>query len=115
MLEFFVDRKGGVTIDDCAAISRELSLVIDERFTDFMDFRLEVSSPGLDRPLKTGKDFMRHLGRDLKVDWTLEGKHNQTSGTLKSVSGTAIELLEDKGTRIIPISSITRAKIELKW
>jgi ribosome maturation factor RimP len=115
ILEFFVDRRGGVTIEDCAAISRGLSLVIDERFQDFSDYRLEVSSPGLDRSLKTEKDFLRHLGSDLKVEWSLEGRHNRTSGTLKSVSSSAIEILEKDHERIIPISSVTLAKIKLKW
>jgi ribosome maturation factor RimP len=115
ILLFFVDRKGGVTIDDCAAISRELSFVIEERFRDYQDYRLEVSSPGLDRPLKMESDFARHVESDLRIEWTLNGKYTQTCGTLKSVSNGTIELLEANQKLIIPVASIIRAKVKLKW
>ena len=69
LLQVFLDRKGGITIEECAAVSRELSAWIDQRFPGAEFHRLEVSSPGLDSILKTRKDFERNLGRALAIEW----------------------------------------------
>ena len=66
-LRAYLDKEGGVNIDDCEVVSRALSDVLDEQ--DFIEesYILEVSSPGLDRPLKKEKDFERSLGKEVEV------------------------------------------------
>lgn len=66
-LRAYIDKPGGITVDDCEVISRRLSDLLDEM--DFIDdaYILEVSSPGLGRPLKKEKDFARHLGEEVEV------------------------------------------------
>lgn len=66
-LRAYIDKEGGIMIDDCALVSRELSDILDEQ--DFIDdtYVLEVSSPGLGRPLKKEKDFARSIGEEVEI------------------------------------------------
>ena len=66
-LRIYIDKPGGIMVDDCEVVSRELSDILDEK--DFIDeaYILEVSSPGLGRPLKKEKDFARSLGEEIEV------------------------------------------------
>ena len=66
-LRVYIDKEGGIAVDDCEVVSRELSDILDEK--DFIDeaYILEVSSPGLGRPLKKEKDFARSLGEEVEV------------------------------------------------
>ena len=66
-LRVYIDKPGGINVDDCELISRALSDKLDEE--DFIDdaYILEVSSPGLGRPLKKDKDFERSLGEDVEI------------------------------------------------
>jgi ribosome maturation factor RimP len=66
-LRIFIDKEGGVTLDDCADASREISALLDVEDVIETAYNLEVSSPGLDRPLKTLRDFERFQGRLAKV------------------------------------------------
>jgi ribosome maturation factor RimP len=65
MLRVFIDKPGGITLEDCAAVSRQLTRVLPVEGVDFE--RLEVSSPGLDRPLRKQEDFARFAGRKAEV------------------------------------------------
>ncbi len=66
-LRVYIDKPGGITIDDCEAVSRRLSDLLDEK--DFIKdaYILEVSSPGLGRPLKKDKDFKRSIGQEVEI------------------------------------------------
>ncbi len=66
-LRSYIDKPGGVTVDDCEAVSRIFSDKLDEE--DFIEdsYIMEVSSPGLDRPLKKEKDFVRSMGKELEI------------------------------------------------
>ena len=66
-LRAYIDKPGGITVDDCEAVSRRLSDLLDEH--DFIDdaYILEVSSPGLGRPLKKDKDFARSIGEEVEI------------------------------------------------
>jgi len=65
MLRVFIDKPGGITVDECAAVSRQLTHVLPGEGVDFE--RLEVSSPGLDRPLRKAGDFARFAGQKAEV------------------------------------------------
>jgi ribosome maturation factor RimP len=114
-LQVFLDRTGGITVEECAEFSRDLSAWIDSRFPDAESCRIEVSSPGLDRPLRTRRDFERNLGRNLAVEWTLDGKNRQDAGILQSADDEAVTLSDGKRTFAVPLARIVRAKIKLKW
>ena len=66
-LRVYIDKEGGITLDDCQVVSTNLSAVLDEKDPIKDNYYLEVSSPGLDRPLKKEKDFERYKGRDVEI------------------------------------------------
>ncbi len=66
-LRVFIDKQGGVTIDDCQKVSEELSTLLDEKDPIEDNYFLEVSSPGLDRPLKSNMDLEKSIGKDIEI------------------------------------------------
>ncbi len=112
ILRLYIDKPGGVTLGDCAGISRELGDILDAHLEDSGAYNLEVSSPGLERPVGRLSDFARFAGRGARVRCAepIEGQKNFT-GVLAGVE--ADEVLLDKGGRIIriPFDRITRARL----
>ena len=80
VLRLYIDKEGGVTLDDCATVSREIGDLIDVKDVIVHEYILEVSSPGLDRPLKKEKDFKGAIGKKIKVKTVraVEGRRNYT-------------------------------------
>ncbi len=66
-LRIFIDKLSGVNLDDCATVSREIGAILEVEDTIKSSYRLEVSSPGLDRPLKKPADFERFAGQKIKL------------------------------------------------
>ena len=96
-LRVYIDKEGGITIDDCEVVSRSLSELLDE--DDFIPdaYILEVSSPGLGRPLKKEKDFDRNIGKEVEVKLYKQiNKQKEYSGTLVSYDTDKIELEVDE-------------------
>ena len=69
-LRVFIDKEGGVDLEDCQAVSEKLSKVLDEKDPIQENYLLEVSSPGLDRILKKDKDFVRYAGRTVDIHFS---------------------------------------------
>lgn len=69
-LRIFIDKEGGITIDDCELVSRAFDSAFEDKDPIKEPYILEVSSPGLDRPLKKDKDLARSLGEKLKLNYT---------------------------------------------
>jgi ribosome maturation factor RimP len=111
VLRLFIDCTGGVTVEHCASVSRVLAASLEEQ-PDLIDgaYTLEVSSPGLDRPLKTTRDFERQLGRKLRV--TSEGQKKPQQGTLQSVSETEIVLEFNHKEIVLRRDQILMAKVD---
>lgn len=120
-LRAYLDKPGGITIDDCELISRELSDLLDKE--DFIDesYILEVSSPGLGRQLKKDKDFKRSLGEEVEVKlykaiaWSENGKEGKTKelrGVLKGFDDATLLLeLEDGEAQKLRRSDIAIVKL----
>jgi ribosome maturation factor RimP len=113
VLRLFIDKPGGVTLDDCASVSRQFGDQLEVE--DLIPFRhtLEVSSPGLDRPLKKDRDFLRHIGNQIQVitrsPW--EGRSFFKGEMLAyQVSGT-LALAEKNKVWEIPVSLIAKARL----
>lgn len=87
VIDIFVDGEEGVTIQDCAKLSRSLSRELEEAETFPNGFSLNVSSPGLDRPLTQSRQYVRHIGRKLKIHVRL-GKTDE----ITSLSGELLRL-----------------------
>lgn len=78
VLRLFIDKEGGVTLDDCSDVSGEVGVILDVRDIIPHSYNLEVSSPGLDRPLVKERDFLRHLARRVKIKTrgAIDGRRN---------------------------------------
>ncbi len=114
VLRLFIDREGGVTIDDCAAVSREISAYLEVE--DLIDhaYHLEISSPGLERPLRKREDFARFAGRlaRIKLREPLAGQRVLV-GTLHGMEGEAVLLALDGETVRIDMENISKARLTL--
>ena len=98
-LRVYIDKEGGVSIDDCEAVSRELEAKLDTEDPIEQAYILEVSSPGIDRPLKKGADFEIFSGDiiDIKLYKALDGK-KQYQGKLLGLQDGCISIEEEDGT-----------------
>jgi len=118
VVRIFVDKKeGGVGVDDCAAVSREVGAILDVEDPIESSYVLEVSSPGLDRPLRTPEDFQRFAGRRARIHTfgPVEGRR-EFHGTLRGEQGEAV-LIEDEGLKRevrVPLSQIAKARLEVE-
>ena len=101
-------------LSDCEKISRKLSDLLDERDPIEGNYRLEVSSPGIDRPLTRLKDFSDWQGHEarLKLADVVDGA-KQVSGAIAGVDGDTVRIASPKGERAIPFNSIASAKLLL--
>jgi ribosome maturation factor RimP len=115
LLRIYIDKESGVTLSECESVSRQLSAILDVKDLLNNPYVLEVSSPGLDRPLRTDRDYKRALGRTLKVNLLsdVEGKSEQLTGKLLEVTDDAILIEEGGNRRGIPRNSIKRAVQEV--
>ncbi|MCM1273147.1 MAG: ribosome maturation factor RimP [Clostridium sp.] len=95
-LRVYADKAGGITIDDCVTISRALEQRLDEKDKIKDAYILEVSSPGLTRPLKKEKDFARSIGKlvDIKLYKAIDGT-KELSGILEAYDNDAITIMRD--------------------
>lgn len=97
-LRLYIDKEGGITVDDCEAISRPLSDLLDR--DDFIDesYVLEVSSPGLGRPLKKDKDFKRSLGEEVEIRLFRPVEHQKEwNGILTAYDGQTVTIETEQG------------------
>jgi len=115
VLRLYLDKDGGVTLDDCTRISQEVGRSLDVEDFIQIPYTLEVSSPGLTRPLKTEKDFMKYRNSLIKVK-TLDPIQNrrQFKGRLLGVSANQIEMEAEGGIFQIPLSNVVKANLEVE-
>lgn len=109
-LRTYIDKEGGITVDDCEVISRKLSEWLDKE--DFIEdsYIMEVSSPGLGRPLKKDKDFERSMGVEVEVKlYKARNKQKEYTGILKAYDKDTVTIELEDGTDEI----FTRAEIAL--
>jgi ribosome maturation factor RimP len=108
-----VDDKA-MTVEDCADISRTVSALLDVADPIATAYTLEVSSPGIDRPLVRREDFARFAGFEAKVELTapVDGRR-RFRGTLLGVEGDEVRLLVDAAPVALPLATVVRAKLVL--
>jgi len=115
VLRLFIDREGGVTLDDCASVSRQVSAYLEVE--DLIDhtYNLEVSSPGLERPLKRADDFIRFAGRRarIKLRQPLDGQR-VFIGTLQGLRENNVVLDVDGREMEFDLNGVARARLVLE-
>ncbi len=112
-LQVMAERPDGtMTIDDCARLSRELSTLLDIEDPIPGEYVLEVSSPGIDRPLTRLKDFARWTGHEakLELDAPLDGRR-RLSGRLLGLEGENVRVRVEGEDRLVPFARIVKAKL----
>lgn len=111
-LRLYLDKPGGVTLDDCAAVSRQLGDILDVSLETEAAYRLEISSPGLNRPLGKLEDFKRFSGRRVKVR-TRKAVHGQKNftGTLAQAGEKEISLKIKDEEKRIAFTDIVKAQL----
>ena len=114
LLRVFIDIERGITVDDCATVSNQLQRVFEVENVDYD--RLEVSSPGLDRPLKKLADFERFAGHEIQLRLALP-LNNQRNyvGVLGGVREGAVVLATDKGEMLFPFDDVEKARLVPKF
>lgn len=111
-LRVFIDKEGGVDLDDCQDLSRKLEELLDAQELIKTSYILEVSSPGLDRELKKPRDFQREMGKDIDVSLfaPLDGKKVVT-GPLSAYDGETINV----GDMAIPMDKVAKVNLHIDF
>jgi len=112
VLRIYADRPTGINLDDCAMVSREIGNLLDVKDLLHHHYVLEVSSPGLNRPLKREKDFIRAVGQKIKVKTAvpMKGRRN-FSGVLQSFENGMLQLKLDDAVVLIPEEGVNKANL----
>ncbi len=114
LLRIFIESEKGISIEDCAAVSRQIGAVLDVENIIPVAYILEVSSPGMDRVLFTPQQYMDYIGDTLKIRTRtpIEERRN-FKGSLISISETVVTIKVDNQEYDIPFDSIDRARLVL--
>ncbi|MCX6143788.1 MAG: hypothetical protein NTZ35_11265 [Ignavibacteriales bacterium] len=116
LLQVFLDTDIGVTIDQCAEISRTLASEIERENAIETSYRLEVSSPGIDKPLTLLRQYRKNVGRRFKVTFERAGSKSTIVGPLSSIDNDLLTFAPDQGEPVsLRFSEIIESKEELPW
>lgn len=113
VLRVIIFHVAGIRVDDCSLVSREVSRILDVEDRIDQAYHLEVSSPGLDRPLVTARDFARYLGRPVLV--SIAETSEEVAGTIEEVGEEAVSLGVPGGRREIPLAQIKKARLAIEF
>jgi len=113
VLRIFIDGENGINVDDCAAVSRQVSGVMDVEDPISSEYNLEVSSPGLDRPIFTLEQFESIVGEfvDIKLRYAFEGRRKFKGKLVGIEDGEDIVIHVDNHEYLLPIDSIDKANL----
>lgn len=114
LLRVFIDIERGVTVDDCALVSNHLQRVFEVENVDYD--RLEISSPGLDRPLKKAADFERFAGQHVQVRIRVPmGNQRNFAGVLAGLRDGNVIVQTEKGEAVLPLEQVEKARLVPKF
>ncbi len=115
LVKVIVDTESGITLSQCQNLSRKISDIFFRKDMFQGDFRLEVSSPGTNKPLKKSFEFRRSLGKELNVNYRKGDEIISITGELLAFDGDKITVQKKNADISISLSDIEEAKIKLKW
>jgi len=112
VVKIIVDRPGGILLEECALVSRQLSSLLDDADLIAHRYTLEVSSPGLDRPLVTENDFRRRIGEVIKVrSLKADGNETESQGKLLDCKEEQILIETETGIETVPLAAVKKANV----
>ena len=110
LMRVFIDSPNGITVEDCATVSNQLTRIFEVENVDYD--RLEVSSPGLDRPLKKAADFERFAGQDVQLRLRMPIVNQRNfAGVLQGLKDGVVTLGTEKGPMEVPFEEIEKARL----
>ncbi len=109
VIEVYIDGEKNVSADDCAVLSREIDEQLQILLAKQPNYRLEVSSPGIDRPLIFLKQYPKHIGRNFEISFQAGEKTQKIKGRLTAVNGENLSLIIGNKEVIINFNNIIRA------
>lgn len=116
VLRIYIDSESGITVDDCADVSRQVSSVLDVEDPITDAYTLEVSSPGMDRPLFTLEHYQRFMGEDITIALRIAVANRRNwKGTITAIDGDMITLLVDGKAETFAFGNIQKANIVPKF
>jgi len=116
VLTLYIDKPGGVTIDECEQVSKAVDPILDETDPIEQAYYLSVSSLGLDRPLKKDRDYERNIGRRVEVKlFAPAGGRKEFAGELLSFDGETVRIQTDTGETALERKAIALIRPELKF
>ncbi len=101
-LRAYIDKEGGITVNDCELVAREMNEILDRE--DYVDgsYVFEVSSPGLGRPLKKEKDYIRNMGKEVEIRTYRPFEHKKEFyGTLKAYDADSVTILDEEQREVV--------------
>jgi len=115
-VRLFIDKEGGVTVDDCADVSRQVSAILDVEDPIADKYNLEVSSPGLDRSLFTLPQFERYIGQDIAVHLRIPVmERRKWQGKLERIENDMVILIVDGQEQVLVFGNIQKANVVAKF
>ncbi len=115
VIEAFVDNETGVTAEDCETLSRKFEAALEEEILKGKKYRLDVSSPGIDRPLKYLQQYKKHVGRNFRISF-IDGEEKKTfEGKLAGIDGNELTFLRKEEEIKIKFENITKAKVLISF
>ncbi|MGO9481448.1 MAG: ribosome maturation factor RimP [Candidatus Kryptoniota bacterium] len=115
LIEVYCETENGITIDECAGISREILPLVDSSKIVGNDFRLEVSSPGVGIPLKDKRQFRRNIGKLMSVKYHDGFGVKQIEGDLTDLTDQEITIAAGNGLVKVDLGAIEEAVVKIRW
>jgi ribosome maturation factor RimP len=111
VIEIYIDGEKNISAEDCAKVSRELASVIESQNLFESNYRLDISSPGTERPLIFLKQYPKHINRKFDISYTQNDNVKKLSGKLLDVRGDELTFLSNNNQIIIKFNNIKKAKV----
>jgi ribosome maturation factor RimP len=115
IVEVYIDSEKGVTVDDCSKISREINQLFDKEDLIGSNYRLDVSSPGVDRPLKFLAQYLKHISRKFEVEYLDKEENKKITAALIRINGDLLFFQSKTSELKINYKDIIKAKILISF
>ena len=115
VLRFILYREGGISLDDCSRVSRTIGHLLEVEDLIGKAYHLEVSSPGLDRPLTTARDFARNMGQKVTIKYTVDEKTRDVTGLIAGVDEKEVTITIDGAPEQIVLTDVVKAKLVIEF
>lgn len=115
IVEVYIDSEKGVTVDDCSKISREINQLFDKEDLIGSNYRLDVSSPGVDRPLKFLAQYLKHINRKFEVEYLDNEENKKITAALIRINGDLLFFQSKTSELKINYKDIIKAKILISF